>query len=157
MSAALAAIAPPSSNCRGRGEIGGDLDDAARAEMVAEPGRGTCGGWLDEAANVVAGAPSIDAPFPAPATQTAFNRILKKGVFPKGLRPTGDEPDERTGRRLRRASAWKALGRFDGECRRRVASGQHVVSTGFVRCRSKTWWYSAMHTRHHCKQMSGAA
>jgi hypothetical protein len=41
---------------------------------------------LEEAANVVSGAPSIPFPpaFLRPLIRLYFNRILKKGVFPKG-------------------------------------------------------------------------
>jgi hypothetical protein len=43
-------------------------------------------GGLEEAANVVSGAPSIPMPpaFLRPLARLYFNRILKKGVFPKG-------------------------------------------------------------------------
>ena len=41
---------------------------------------------LEEAANVVSGAPSIPMPpaFLRPLARLFFNRILKKGAFPKG-------------------------------------------------------------------------
>jgi hypothetical protein len=88
-----------------------------------------------------------------------FNRILKKDAFPKGFKalkaldPTiGPATPAEAGVRLEGAFA-----RFDQECRRRAASGQHLVSThlgtvsveDFVR-------FNALHTRHHCKQMPGA-
>src|SRR6185503_4741429 len=82
-------------------------------------------GGLEEAANVVSGAPSIPMPpaFLRPLVRLYFNRILKKGVFPN---------------------------RFDQECRRRVASGQHVVSTGFGTVSVEDYVrFSALHTRHH--------
>ena len=45
-------------------------------------------GGLDEAANIISGAPSIPMPMPPaflrPLIRLYFNRILKKGVFPKG-------------------------------------------------------------------------
>ena len=45
-------------------------------------------GGLEEAANVVSGAPSIPMPpaFLRPLARLYFNRILKKGVFPKGFK-----------------------------------------------------------------------
>jgi hypothetical protein len=50
-----------------------------------------------------------------------------------------------------------ALARFDQECRRRAASGQHVVSTGFGTVSVEDYArFTEMHTRHHCKQMPGA-
>jgi hypothetical protein len=51
-------------------------------------------GGLEEAANVVSGAPSIPMPpaFLRPLLRLYFNRILKKGVFPKGWNRQGVEP-----------------------------------------------------------------
>jgi hypothetical protein len=91
---------------------------------------------LEEGANVVSGAPSIPRPpaFLRPLLRLfLFNRILKKDAFPKGFRahkamnPTSG-PATPAQARVRLDGA---LARFDQECRRRVASGQHVVSTGF--------------------------
>ena len=118
---------------------------------------------LDEAANGVSGAPpSIPMPpaFLRPLLRVLFfNRILKKGVFPKGFKalkamnPTSG-PATPAQARVRLE---EALARFDQECRRRVASGQHVVSTGFGTVSVEDFVrFSAMHTRHHCKQMPGA-
>jgi hypothetical protein len=75
-------------------------------------------GGLEEAANVVSGAPSLKMPpaFLRPLLRLFFNRILKKGVFPKGfkahkaLNPTrgpatpgrGARPPGRGGRQVRR-------------------------------------------------------
>ena len=65
----------------------------------------------------------------------------------------------------RMAAALKAIGadvqytelpvaRFDQECRRPAASGQHVVSTGFGMVSVEDLVrFSALHARHHCKQM----
>jgi hypothetical protein len=119
-------------------------------------------GGLDEGANVVSGAPSsipLPPAFLRPLLKLFFNRVLKKGVFPKGfkaakaLNPTGG-PATPAEARVRLEGA---LARFDEECRRRVASGQHVVSTGFgtVSVEDLVRW-SALHTRHHCRQMPGA-
>jgi hypothetical protein len=118
---------------------------------------------LDEAANAVSGAPSsIPMPpaFLRPLLRLLFfNRILKKGVFPKGFKahkamnPTSG-PATPAEARVRLEGA---LARFDQECRRRVASGQHVVSTGFGTVSVEDFVrFSALHTRHHCKQMPGA-
>ena len=49
-----------------------------------------------------------------------------------------------------------ALARFDQDCRRRAASGQHVVSSFGTVSVEDLARYSAMHTRHHCKQLPGA-
>ena len=119
-------------------------------------------GGLDEAANVVSGAPSIPMPpaFLRPLLRLLFfNRILKKGVFPKGFKahkaldPTSG-PATPAEARVRLEGAFA---RFDEECRRRAASGQHVVSTGFGMVSVEDLVrFSALHTRHHCKQMPGA-
>jgi hypothetical protein len=121
-------------------------------------------GGLEEGANIVSGAPSIPMP-PAflravlrPLARLIFNRVLKKGVFPKGFKankaldPTGG-PATPAEARLRLEGAFA---RFDQQCRRRAASGQPVVSLfgtvsveDFVR-------YNEIHTRHHCRQMPGA-
>lgn len=119
-------------------------------------------GGLEEAANVVSGAPSLPMPpaFLRPLLRLLFfNRILKKGVFPKGfkaakaLNPTSG-PATPAEARVRLEGA---LARFDEECRRRAASGQHAVSTGFGTVPVEDLVrFNALHTRHHCKQMPGA-
>lgn len=121
-------------------------------------------GGLDEGANAVSGVPSsIPMPpaFLRPLLRLLFfNRILKKGVFPKGFKaakaldPTSG-PATPTEARVRLEGA---LAGFDQECRRRVANGQHVVSTGFGTVSVEDFVrFNALHTRHHCKQMPGAA
>jgi hypothetical protein len=119
-----------------------------------------CG--LDEGANIVSGAPSIPMPpaFLRPLLRVLFfNRILKKGVFPTGFKahkamnPTSG-PSTPAEARVRLEGAFA---RFDHECRRRAASGQHVVSTGFGAVSIEDLVrFNALHTRHHCKQMPGA-
>ena len=87
-----------------------------------------------------------------------FKRILKKGVFPTGFKahktmnPTSGPATPAEARvRLERAFA-----RFDQECRRRTASGQHVVNTGFGKVSVEDLVrFDALHTRHHCQQMPG--
>ena len=116
---------------------------------------------LEEAVNVVSGAPSLPMPpaFLRPLLRLYFNRILKKGVFPKGFKahkamnPTSG-PTTPAEARVRVEGA---LARFDQECRRRADSGQNVVSTGFGTVSVEDFVrFSALHTRHHCKQMPGA-
>ena len=110
---------------------------------------------LEEAVNVVSGAPSIPMPpaFLRPLARLYFNRILKKGVFPKGwkaakaLNPASG-PATPAQARVRLEGA---LARFDQECRRRAASGQHLVSTGFGTVSVEDFvTFNALHTRHHC-------
>jgi len=122
-------------------------------------------GGLEEGANIVSGAPSIPMP-PAflllllrPLARLIFNRTLKKGVFPKGfkahkaLNPTSG-PATPAEARVRLEGAFA---RFDQECRRRAASGQHVVVGAFGTVSVEDLVrYNAIHTRHHCKQMPGA-
>ena len=118
-------------------------------------------GGLQEAANVVAGAPSIPMPpaFLRPLARLYFNRILNKGVFPNGWK-ANKAVDPATGPATpaqARVRLEGALDRFDQECLRRVASGQHVVRTGFGLVSVEDLVrFSAIHTRHHCKQMPGA-
>ena len=116
---------------------------------------------LEEATNVVSGAPLLPMPpaFLRPLLKLFFNRILKKGVFPKGFKahkamnPTSG-PATPAEARVRLEGG---LARFDQECRRRVASGQHLVSTGFGTVSVEDYVrFNALHTRHHCKQMPGA-
>ena len=118
-------------------------------------------GGLDEAANILAGAPSIPMPpaFVRLVGRLFFYRILKKDVFPNGFKalkamnPTSG-PATPAEARVRLEGA---LARFDQECRRRVASGEHLVSTGFGTVSVEDLVrFSALHTRHHCKQMPGA-
>ena len=118
-------------------------------------------GGLEEAANVVSGAPSIPM-LPAllrPLARLYFNRILKKGVFPKGWK-AHKALDPATGSATpaqARARLEGALDRFDQECRKLAASGQHLVSTSFGTVSVEDLVrFSALHTRHHCKQMPGA-
>ena len=115
---------------------------------------------LEEGANVVSGAPSIPMPpaFLRLVARLFFYRILKKDTFPKGFKahkamnpPSGPATPAEARVRLEGAFA-----RFDQECRRRVASGQHVVSTGFGTVSVEDFVrFNAIHTRHHCKQMPG--
>jgi len=115
-------------------------------------------GGLEEAANVVSGAPSIPMPpaFLRPLLRLYFNRILKKGVFPKGFKANKALDPTSGPVTPAQARVWLegALARFDHECRRRAASGQHLVSTGFSTVLiEESVRYSALHTRHHCKQL----
>jgi hypothetical protein len=82
-------------------------------------------GGLDEAANIVAGAPSLPMPpaFLRPLLRLLFfNRILKKGVFPKGFKAhTAMNPASGPATPAQaRVRVEGALARFDQECRRRV-------------------------------------
>jgi hypothetical protein len=136
------------------------------SQVVEHVGRG-----LEEGANVVAGAPSSIPKPPAflrpllsllrPLLRVLFfNRILKKGVFPGGFKAhkamnPASGPATPAEARVRLEGA---LARFDEECHKRIASGRHVVSTGFGTVSIEDMVrYSALHTRHHCQQMPGAS
>jgi len=115
---------------------------------------------LEEGANIVSGIPSIrmGPAFLRPLARLVFNRVLKKDAFPKGFKAhkamnPANGPTTSAEAHVRLETAFA---RFDQECRKRAASGQHVVSAfgtvsveDFVR-------FNAIHTRHHCKQMPGA-
>jgi hypothetical protein len=116
---------------------------------------------LDEAANVFSGSPTIP-PIPAfmrPVARFFFYRILKKGVFPRGFKAdkamnpsSGPVTPAEARVRLERA-----LARFEEECRKRAASGQHVKSPAFGTVSVEDCVrFNAIHTRHHCKQIPGA-
>jgi len=116
---------------------------------------------LEEAANALSGAPSISMPpaFLRPLLRLYFYRILKRGVFPTGFKAhkamnpaTGSATPAEARVRLE-----GVLARFEQECGRLAASGQHIVSSGFgkVPLADLVRW-SALHTRHHCTQMPGA-
>ncbi len=118
---------------------------------------------LEEGANIVSGAPSIPmrAPFVLlrPLARLFFDRTLKKGAFPQGFKalkaldPAGG-PATPAEARVRLEGAFA---RFDQECRRRIASGQHVVSPAFGKVPVEDLVrFNAIHTRHHCQQMPGA-
>ena len=119
---------------------------------------------LEEGANAVSGAPS-SIPMPPAFLRPLlrlffFNRILKKGVFPNGFKAhkTMNPASGPATPAEARVRLEETLATFDQECRKRVASGQHVVSTGFGTVSVEDFVrYSALHTRHHCKQMPGAA
>ena len=116
---------------------------------------------FDEGANIVSGTPSIRpvSAFLRPLARLFFNRILKRGVFPNGFK-AHKALDPVSGPATpgdARVRLEEAFARFDRECRRRAASGQHVLSTGFGRILVEDFVrFSAIHTRHHCQQMPGA-
>ena len=115
---------------------------------------------LEEGANIVSGTPSLAMPpvFLRLLARLFFYRILKKGVFPNGFKAhkamnPASGPATPAEARVRLE---EALARFDQECGRRVASGQHHVSTGFGTVSVEDFVrFSAIHTRHHCKQLPG--
>lgn len=119
-------------------------------------------GGLEEGANIVSGAPSIPGPpaFLRPLGRLFFYRTLKKGIFPNGLKalkaldPTSG-PATPAEARVRLEGAFA---RFDQECRRRATSGHNVRTSAFGTVSIEDLVrFNAIHTRHHCKQITGAS
>jgi len=118
---------------------------------------------LDESANVVAGLPSkfpsIPAPFRPLVRAFLFNRVLKNNAFPKAKtsKPFNPASGPATVAEARvRLEA--ALARFDHECRAREAAGQRVASATFGTISIEDYAkFQEVHTRHHSKQIAGAA
>jgi hypothetical protein len=116
---------------------------------------------LEESANVVAGTPSKFPTFPTMLRPIVrglfFNRVLRKGKFPKAkttkaLDPaTGPATPAEARRRLE-----GALAQFDQACRTRAASGQIITSTLFGAVSVEDYAkFQALHTRHHRAQLPG--
>ena len=116
---------------------------------------------LEEGANIVSGTPSIPL-LPAsqqPLARVFFDRTLNKGEFPEGFK-ANEALDPTSGPATpaeARVRLEGAFARFEQECRRRAASGQHLVSSHFGEVPvGDLVRFDALHTRHHCKQMPGA-
>ena len=116
---------------------------------------------LEESANVVAGTPSKFPTFPTMLRPIVrglfFNRVLRKGRFPKAkttkaLDPaTGPATPAEARRRLE-----GALAQFDQACRTRAASGQIITSTLFGAVSVEDYAkFQELHTRHHRAQLPG--
>lgn len=116
---------------------------------------------LEESANVVAGAPSKFPTLPVfvrPVLRLFFNRVLKKGAFPKAKAVKGLDPTSGPATPAQaRVRVEGALAKFDQECRRRAASGQNVRHPTFGTVSVEEYArLQVIHTRHHCRQMPGA-
>jgi len=117
---------------------------------------------LEESANVVEGAPSKFPSLPSfvrPLLRgLLFNRVLKKGTFPKAK--TSKAFDPASGPALpadARSRLEGAMAKFERACRARAAAGQHVPSTIFGTVSVADYArFQEVHTRHHRKQMPGA-
>ena len=117
---------------------------------------------LEESANVVSGVPSKFPTLPAlvrPLVRALFfNRVLKKGAFPKAKTSKAFDPANGPATPAQaRVRLEEALARFEQACRARAASGQKVDSTIFGTLSVEDYAkFREVHTRHHCKQMPGA-
>lgn len=116
---------------------------------------------LEESANAVSGAPSKFPTVPSiirPLVRAfVFNRVLKKGTFPKAK--TNKAMNPTTGPATPAAARVRldeALAAFARSCRARASSGQNMSSTVFGTVSVDDYArFIELHTRHHCKQMPG--
>jgi hypothetical protein len=114
---------------------------------------------LDESANVVSGTPSKFPKLPfflrPVARGLLFNRVLRRGAFPKAR--TNKALDPAVGPATpaeARARLEGALARFDRECRACAKAGGFVASATFGRVSVADYArFIELHTRHHCKQV----
>jgi len=118
---------------------------------------------LDESANVVSGAlskfPNLPFFLRPVARGLLFNRVLKKGTFPKAktnkaMNPASG-PATTTEARVRLTGA---LVRFDRACRTCAQAGGTVASATFGDVSVVDYArFTEVHTRHHRKQVLGAS
>lgn len=116
---------------------------------------------LDESANVVSGAPSKFPKLPGflrPLIRVFFNRIVKKGTFPKTRTSKALDPARGSDTpALARVRVEASLARFEQECRARAAAGQRVASTVFGTVSVEDYVrFQELHARHHRKQIPEA-
>lgn len=115
---------------------------------------------LEESANVVSEAPSKFPTLPRfvrPLVRSLFfNRVLRKGGFPKAK--TGKAFNPASGPATpadARARLEAALAKFDRACRSRAAMGQKFESTLFGTISVADYArFIELHTRHHHKQIA---
>jgi Protein of unknown function (DUF1569) len=118
---------------------------------------------LEESANVVAGAPSRFPTMPALVRPLIrglfFTRVLKKKAFPTvKTNPAMDPADGPSTPDLARARLETAVERFNQECLACAAGSGMVASTVFGKVGVVDFArFQEIHTRHHCRQMPGAA
>ncbi len=116
---------------------------------------------LDEAANLASGAPSKFPKLPVlmrPLVRGLFfNRIVKKGVFPKSKAPKVFNPASGPATpATARSRLEAALGKFERACRARTEESPQVASTVFGKVSLQEYVrFQEVHTRHHLGQMPG--
>ena len=114
---------------------------------------------LDESANVVSGTPSKFPNLPFFLRPVArgflFNRVLRKGTFPKAKTNKAMNPASGPATPVEaRARLEAAFARFDRECRACAQTAGIVASATFGRVSVADYArFTELHTRHHCKQM----
>jgi len=118
---------------------------------------------LDEGANVASGAPAKLPSLPfflrPLARVLLFNRVLKNQTFPKSKTNKAMNPASGPATAAEaRGRLESALARFDRECRACANAGGTVASAAFGTVQVADYaQFLAVHTRHHCKQLPGAA
>lgn len=118
---------------------------------------------LEESANVAVGVPSKFPNLPVfvrPLVRVLlFNRVLKKGTFPKAktnkaFDPASGPPTPSAAR----ARLEGAVAKFEQACCARMASGPTLDSGIFGSVSIEDYArFQELHTRHHCRQMTPAA
>lgn len=117
---------------------------------------------LEEGANVVAGRPSKLPTLPAlvrPLARLFFARTLRTGKFPKAktskeMDPALAAPAGPASPADARARLESALAAFERACRDRAAQGADVASPAFGQVSVADYArFTALHTRHHAKQI----
>jgi hypothetical protein len=120
---------------------------------------------LEEGANVIAGRPSKLPTLPGfmrPLARWFFNRVLRKGAFPKAktnaaMNPERTSPAVPTNPAEARTRLNAALATFERECRARVAAGRPVESPAFGVVTVEDYArFNELHTRHHMMQIPRA-
>lgn len=118
---------------------------------------------MEESAKVVSGEPSAFPTFPAflrPLVKGLFfNRVLKKGEFPKAKSRKAMDPAEGPATPAQaRVRLEAALAKFDQACRARAATGQTVAHGVFGTVSVADYVrFQELHTRHHSKQIPAGA
>jgi len=114
---------------------------------------------LDESANTVSGRPdkfpSIPAPFRPLVRGLLFNRVVRKGTFPKAKTNKAMDPERGPATPIEaRTRLDAALASFDQACRARSATTPTMQSRVFGTVSLADYArFQEVHTRHHTKQI----
>ena len=115
---------------------------------------------LEESAHEAAGVPSKFPTFPSfvrPVVRGVFfNRVLKRGAFPRAKTPAAFDPASGPASPADgRARVETALGEFEHACQARSGSGATMSSTIFGTVAVSDYVrFQELHTRHHQSQLS---
>lgn len=114
---------------------------------------------LEESANMVQGAPSRLPSLPGfvrPVVRALlFNRVIRKGTFPKAKTTKAMDPERGPDSPAQgRARLEAALAKFDAACRARAESSRTTESAAFGTVALADYIkFQEVHTRHHTKQI----